>query len=350
MDLKEVESAQTQVAFSNTVNKKKPITPLIKSLFKYDRKGSKTTAVKVAYSKSSGKILPVGDRSSSNTKNSANSMGARGRDVVSIESVHVTAFATLDSEEVQDLPTISDDNSLETFEDQVQADIDQIHDSLSITLEMHALGALKGQVKDKDGSVLVDLFDKFKIEKATAKVDAKKIVNTKKYSVLELQKMKSKSKEKLKGRMVKGFAMLCGPLAFQAFMIGEDVQNAVNTAKLKYLLDGFEDGFNYQNIDFIEYDGGIGEEELIGESEALLVPIVDGMFQVIPTPGVGSDHVNNKPQKTYITTKVLDHNVGVELKGQSNYLVMSDTPDAVVHITIDNIAAALAMIEEAQEG
>lgn len=338
MELDGFEKANTQIALSNVANGRKATTPLLSSIFKYT-KAAKTTTVGLVYDSATGKVLPIGDRATTNEKNNKNTLGKKTRKEIPVNALHITAFGDIDSDEVQDIPEPTNKEKLESFNKYVSGEVDAIEQSLEATREFHALGALMGEVKDIDGTTQYNLHTLMGVTKTPINIDDTKL-DEEDGLRLELHRAKSVAKSKLKGRVIKGFIMLCGEVAYEEFAFAKDTKTDVRNNNLKYVTDGFSDGFNYQSIDFVEYDGSIGETSFIGENEAILLPIVDGLYCITPTPGKGTDAINKKGQKTYITSEKLKHNVGVELKGQSNYVAYVEVPDAVQHITVKITAKA----------
>lgn len=332
MELDEFLTDKTQIALSNVANKRKARTPLMNTIFKYT-KPSKTTAVGLVYDTATGKILPVSARTASNTKTAANTQGKRTRHEKTLNAMHIPTFAVIDADDIKGIPKLTNPESLETFASYVQGEIDGMEQSLEATREFHALGALNGKVMDQSGSEVYDLYNLFGLTKTTTTILDTEL-DVEDGLRLVLHRLKSDSKIKLRGSIIKGFVMLCGTTALEEFAFSLDAKTDMRNNQVKYVMDGFSDGFNYQGVDFVEYTGGIGDTDFIGTNEAKLVPIVDGLCNVTVTPGVGTDFVNKKGQKTFITSEMMDHHVGVELKAQSNYLTYLSVPDAVQHIEI----------------
>lgn len=338
MKLTNFSKKETVIALSNVASRVDARTPLLKTLFK-TKPGIKGTSVTLAKDSRTGKLLPVGDRSNSNAKGAGNTIAGRERTGYPVNAVHVTAFHTIYAEEIQDVPEIENADTLEDFNSYMAEETADMSEILDSTLEYHCFGALIGAVMDADGQTKVyDLHTIMGTTKVEASpTDAELEAEDKMNDLLEAAK--SNAKRKLRGSIIKGYAMFCGPKAYAKYRKNIDVKSGLKNNQVKHVVDGFTDGFNYSSIDFIQYDGGIGGIDFIGEYQSILVPIVDGLFVVQPTSGVGTDMVNKKGMKTYITTKELDHGVGVELKGQKNYVVYCEKPDAVTHINFEEPAA-----------
>lgn len=328
MELSNFVKKTTQIALANIANGRKAHTPLIKSLFKLT-KGVDTDHVELTYDSALGKILPAAERATSNTKTSGNTIGKKTRSGKILKGVHVTGFIDIDADEILGIPELTDNQSLEQFNEYMKDEVEALEESFEATREYHALGALKGKVLDADGTELYDLWDLFKLTKP-APTQLKQSELEEELALDEkLHDLKSRAKKKFKGKVVKGFVMFCGSSAYKGLAFSADVQGSHKNNQLKHVIDGFSDGFNYQNVDFVEYDGGIGETDFIGENEMLFVPIVDGLFKITPTVGVGTKHINKRGQKTVFTSVIQDHDVGVEVKGQSNYVAYVEVPDAI---------------------
>lgn len=333
MLLDQFTKSKTQIALSNVANGRKATTPLLSTIFKYG-KPAKTTAVELVYDSATGKVLPLADRNNSNNKIAGNTQGKKTRHAKTINAMHVTTFAEIDSDEIQDIPEPTSPQTLEQFNKYVQGEVWAMEESLEATREFHAMGSLKGKVKDTDGTVVYDLHQTLGLSAPTVtNITPTKIDEADGFRIF-IHDAKARAKAKLKGKVIKGFVALCGANAYKECAFSSDAKEDMATMKLKYVTEGFSDGFNIYNVDFVEYDGGIGEDTFINPDEILLLPIVDGLYKVVPTPGKGTNLVNKKGQKTYITTKELDHNLGAELKGQSNYVVYVEVPDAIQQLTV----------------
>lgn len=345
MELVNFSKKKVQIALSNIANGRKAYTPLIRSLFKLT-KGVDTTSVELTYDSALGKILPAAERASTNTKTSGNTIGKSSRNAKILKGVHITGFVDIDADEILEVPELTNDKSLVQFNEYMNDEIVALEESFEATREFHALGALKGKVLDSDGTELYDLWKLFDLTKPKPTSVNQANLEQALYLDETLHDLKSKAKKKFKGKIVKGFMMLCGSEAYKAYTFSADVQDSHKNNKLKHVIDGFSDGFNYQNVDFVEYEGGIGETEFIGENDSLFIPIIGGLFKITPTVGVGTQHVNKRGQKTVFTTKILDHDVGVEIKGQSNYVIYVEVPDAISELVYVPTPAVASIIEE----
>ncbi|AUR88210.1 major capsid protein [Vibrio phage 1.111.B._10N.286.45.E6] len=337
MKLTNFKKKEVVIALSNVASRVDSRTPLLKTLFK-TKPGIKGTSVTLTKDSRTGKLLAIGDRANSNNKNAGNTMSGRDRTGYPVNAVHVTAFHTIYAEDIQDVPELENNDALEEFNSYMAEETADMSEVLDSTLEYHCFGALVGAVMDANGTD--EVYNLHTIMKTTkveiSPTDAELETEDRMNDLLEAAK--SNAKKKLRGSIIKGYAMFCGPKAYAKYRKNIDVKSGLKNNQVKYVVDGFTDGFNYSSIDFIQYDGGIGEVEFIGDYESILVPIVDGLFVVQPTSGVGTDMVNKKGMKTYITTKELDHGIGVELKGQKNYVVYCEKPDSVTHINFEQPA------------
>jgi len=337
MKLSNFKKKEVVIALSNVASRVDSRTPLLKTLFK-TKPGIKGTSVTLAKDSRTGKLLAISDRANSNNKNAGNTMSGRDRSGYPVNAVHVTAFHTIYAEDIQDVPELDNAEALEEFNSYMAEETEDMSEVLDSTLEYHCFGALVGAVMDANGTDEVyNLHTIMKTTKVEISPTDAELENEDRMNDL-LEAAKSNAKKKLRGSVIKGYAMFCGPKAYAKYRKNIDIKSGLKNNQVKYVVDGFADGFNYSSIDFIQYDGGIGDIEFIGDYESILVPIVDGLFVVQPTSGVGTDMVNKKGMKTYITTKELDHGVGVELKGQKNYVVYCEKPDSVTHINFEQPA------------
>jgi hypothetical protein len=88
----------------------------------------------------------------------------------------------------------------------------------------------------------------------------------------------------------------------------------------------------------------VGELPIKGGNEALMSPTLGiaypagttEMFTCYDAPPHHIDMVNQPGQEIFISEKILDHGMGVEMKSQSNALPIVKRPEALVEITSSN--------------
>jgi hypothetical protein len=83
------------------------------------------------------------------------------RSLLQLQVPHLQVEATILADSVQNVREFGTSNQLTTVESEVNKRLVKCARRLDHTLENHRLGAIRGQIKDADGSVLTDLYSAF---------------------------------------------------------------------------------------------------------------------------------------------------------------------------------------------
>lgn len=83
------------------------------------------------------------------------------RSLIKLSVPHIQIEDTIQADSVQGVREFGTSNQLTTVQSAVDKSLTKMARRLDLTLEYHRLGALKGQIRDADGSVLTDLYQAF---------------------------------------------------------------------------------------------------------------------------------------------------------------------------------------------
>jgi hypothetical protein len=254
---------------------------------------------------------------------------------------HIPYFQTIMADDIQDIVAFGSETELMQLTDYVNEQQQGMKDDIDATQEWHRLGALKGVILDADASTTVyNLYTQFGITQTTADWTS----GTDKPSALCATVTRAIANAMGDAQFGQIYA-LCGDSYFDAMAGDAEVLSAYDRWRageyLRMSQLGPEwysvamNGFEYQGIYFLNYRGQIGDTPFIPALEAYYLPTnTSGMFQEILAPADMMPWTNTLGQRYYSSQELLDHNKGVELHQQSNFLAMNTTPGAVIKSTV----------------
>lgn len=247
----------------------------------------------------------------------------------------------------EDMITVADIQNMRGFggaapkmlEDEVNRRLFQMTLKHQITHEWRRIGALKGQVLDSDGGVMLDLFTEFGVTQKVIAFGGASSINQ--YIV--------DTKRHIEDNLVGDVMMGVGCLASQEFMdmIMEDaeVKAAYNAAaammRLNPNIDDVRPAFSHKGVLFMEYRGQAGERAADGSiTTRRFIPAGDARFFPIGTmqsavsftaPGDFFEAANLPGQLYYAKAASGDKwNRTLELHTQSAFLPLWTRPATLV--------------------
>lgn len=202
---------------------------------------------------------------------------------------------------------------------------------LDYTIEYHRMGALQGKLLDADGSVILDFYDEFGVQKATIGMELNK-ADTKVRS--KTVSIKRAIEDKLGGVPYTGIHVLCSAGFFDALIDHPDVEEAYKRWQDGAALrSDLRKGFVFGDVIFEELPGSTGGKLAIPDNEAIAFPLgVPDMFLTRFAPADYLETVRGVGLPYYSKTAKLRMDKGIELESQSNPLNINTRPDAVVRL------------------
>ncbi|MDQ0314845.1 major capsid protein [Amorphus orientalis] len=231
-----------------------------------------------------------------------------------------------------------------------------IRNKHSITREYVRLGMLKGLIKDGRGRTLYDLFDLFGISKKTVDFT----LGTDTVDIVEkCEEVRDHVMVNLKGETMNGIEAIVSSSFFSKLIKHPKVEkfwiNAQNAALhttigRDYRGNNWGRVFEFGEITFREYkgslpvrspSGAISQEANVAAGKGHAFPTgTQSMFRTFDGPVYHIERANRPidegSEPIFISTKVLDHGEGIELKSQSNMLAVCKQPECQVELTTSN--------------
>lgn len=202
---------------------------------------------------------------------------------------------------------------------------------LDYTIEYHRMGALQGKLLDADGSVILDFYDAFGVQKVTIGMELNK-ADTKVRS--KTVSIKRAIEDKLGDVPYTGVHVLCSAGFFDALIDHPDVEEAYKRWQDGAALrSDLRKGFVFGDVIFEELPGSAGGKLAIPDNEAIAFPLgVPDMFLTRFAPADYLETVRGVGLPYYSKTAKLRMDKGIELESQSNPLNINTRPDAVVRL------------------
>jgi hypothetical protein len=241
-------------------------------------------------------------------------------------------------DEVQGLRAFGSETEMEALSSVMARHLADLRNKHAITLEHLRMGAIKGQILDADGSVLVDLFAEYGITQQTLAFDlANANANIKKkcYDLLRAVE------DNLLGEVSTGVMVLCSPEFFDALTTHPKVEAAyARWQEGQVLIDDMRAGFTFAGITFREYRGQVTAPDgttrrfiAAGEAHAFPLGTMD-TFATYFAPADFNETVNTLGQELYAKQEPREFDRGVNLHSQSNPLPMCHRPGVLVKLTV----------------
>lgn len=217
----------------------------------------------------------------------------------------------------------------------------------AITREYLRVNALKGVVKDGNGTTIVDLYAAFGI----VKVSVDLLLGTAGTNIIDkLEEVHDAVHDGVVGDTVSRVEMLIGSTLFSRFVQHPKVEKYwLNYQAAQGLANMMRDGqgedwgraFEFGNLRLREYKAKVpvkaGSESLVDPVKGHAYPAgTSDTFATYDGPPHHIDRVNAPGEEIFISEKILDHGEGVEFKSQSNALPVCKRPKALVEVFSSN--------------
>ena len=235
-----------------------------------------------------------------------------GRELVDIPTARIALDDTISADEVQDVRQFGSEDMLKPFQAEVDERIVRMSNSIEATLEHMRMGAMKGQVLDADGAVLLNLFTAFGVS-AQTEVDFDLDNATPASGVLRklCAGQERKIRTELGGLPYRNIMGITSPEFFDDLIAHPEVRETVKNfpAALSLRESGVGAGGNSQpvmqlqfgGITWEEYRGSVGGTLYVSASKAHLFPVgVPELFLTAYAPAEYFDTVNRRGLPRYV--------------------------------------------------
>lgn len=252
------------------------------------------------------------------------------RSLIPFNCVHLPQEFTIMADEIQGIRAFGSRTELQGVQDLVNAKQNKARGQLDLTHEYQRIGAIKGQVVDKDGSILVDLFQMFGLKQQKLKMEFGVVdVSVRAGEALDMQE------DVLGNATGTGAIAWCGK-NFWADLISDDsVKEAyLNHEAASALRGDRRQAFEFGGVLWIRYRGKIAGVPFVGDNDAYLVPEgVPGLFKSVFAPANYMETVNTLGLPYYTKLERMKYDKGVTGETQSNPLHICSRPRGNILLT-----------------
>lgn len=255
------------------------------------------------------------------------------RKIHTLQSVHLPQEDVVLPHELQDVRGFGEVTNEQAQAKVINDKLQRLKGRLTITREWHRMGALRGQVLDSDGSVILDLFTEWGVAKATKALGLNVGTTDVRAALMD---PKRKAEAKLGGVAVSGWWAYCSA-SFMDSLTGhakvrEDFLNWQASSDRN--ASDVRKEFVYGGIKFIEYNLTVGSNAFIPDDKAILFPVSRGIYRQVNTPANYNETVNTMGLPFYAKMEERRMGKGWDLEAQSNPVTFAEYPEAITELSI----------------
>lgn len=297
-----------------------------------------TTTVAVTYNQGTLNLLPTRERGGPPSLGTPEKRHAR-----TFSAFHIPHEDFVLADDVQNIiARLADPNAvLEQVEAVVNRKLMVMRRKHAITLEHMRTGALRGIVRDYDGSALLNLYDEFGITQHSIDYD---FGTTGSDPRAKSRSLTGYIEDNLTGETMTGVHVLASPEFFELLITNPLVEETFRyyDGAVNPLRQDVRRRFPFHGVTYEEYrgaasyldeDGSYVSMKFIPAGEAIAFPLgTTDMFSTYFAPADFIDTVNTMGEEIYSRSEVMKFNRGVELHTQSNPLPINKRPGLVVRL------------------
>jgi len=325
------DDAFSLVSLTDAINKVPFVPGQVLSLGLFEEQGVSTTSIMVEEVDGALYLVENKPRGAAGQRNITNKRKAR-----SLQITHLPVSDTIMADHIQDVRDFGSSNALAGVQTVIDARMATMSNSLDATIEHLALGAIKGQILDSDGStVIYNLFTEFDVTQPDV-VDfdldngspASGAMRKKCTDVLRTMSTN------LGAATIRSAHAFCGATFFDDLIAHSEVRETYlahqGAAQLRE--NYYAERFYFGGIVWEEYRGSVGGVDFINADECHLFPVgVPGLFKMYYAPANYMETVNTIGVPKYLRSALDDRfQQWVELQAQSNPLPICSRPKALI--------------------
>lgn len=265
-----------------------------------------------------------------------NALPPRKRKVRTLPTFHKQINEELWADSLQNVREFGTVNAARTVAAAVAEKLEDAVDSLGVTLEFMRVGAVKGQVLDADGSIIMDLFEEFGQKQRVQKWDTKAMAEDDGYIHRQCSELIRSTRKALGADPIQSIQILCGNEIFDKIETSKELREAFRRRDNgDFLISNYAyQSFEYGGVRFVNYQGYVGDKYFIDPDEAYLLPMgVKRLFQQIFAPADYDETVNTPGLKFYARQERMKMGKGVDIECQTNPLIICNRPGALCKLT-----------------
>ncbi|WP_429141127.1 major capsid protein [Aeromonas veronii] len=280
----------------------------------FEERGIKSTTAEIEYQEGHVILVPSGERGKTGP-----SVGRKKRKAFPVKAVHLALNDAILADDLIGVRAFGTENDAVSFDGAV-ADIHELHKgSIEATIEYHRWGALRGQILDEDGEIILDLFNLFGIKEAD-QIDELDFAETEETLDVQILGCKEKSEKYQKGVKARRYHNMCSPELFKKLLANDSFRKAFERYNNGQVFrEDVRTGVEWMGCTWESVSDAVGETRFVPEGEALMIPIGNrGLCQTNFAPGDYIECVGTIGLPYYSCGSLLDKNKGIDIESQSN--------------------------------
>lgn len=250
---------------------------------------------------------------------------------ITFKSMHLPVDEYVLADDVQNLRAFGSDNNTVAVADLVNEKLQAMKGNIEFTTEEKMLGTLLGKHINNDGSVIIDIYQAFGLQRNEYQLDFSANANLNQ----QFDDIIRSQRKELGGEMYKGNIMLCGADFFDEIVYHKslkDVYLRYQEAKA-YRDESTAFDFEHKGIKLKVYDHQFENGTKIEDDEGVWLPNgTRQSFRIFYSPADMNGAVNTLAKKFYASREKLAHDKGWNLHAQSNILPMLLRPKLVATV------------------
>jgi hypothetical protein len=288
------------------------------------------TSLTVVVEEQQGKlaIVPTAARNSS-----PNVFSGPRRKTRAFQLVHLPLAANVQADDVQGVRAFGSETELQTVAGLVNDKLAMMRQWFETTHEYYRIGAIQGVMLDADGStVIYNWYNEFGLSEPSVSIDwtqansVKRAAGTVRRAIEDALGMDTYT----------GIVAMCGKTAYSNLIVKDEVKTSFNTygssSMGQFLREDQSRGrFTFAGIDWEEYRGAIGATPFIGDTVIRFFPVgAANVFLEVYGPATFAETVNTRGIPVYAKQERQRFDVGIDIFGQSNPLVLCTRPAVLI--------------------
>ena len=265
----------------------------------FQSRGIRTTSVDIERKGSTLQLVQTSPRGGPAVQNQKNL-----RNVLKLDTFRIAVEDTITADEIQNIRSFGSESDLQTLVEEVNERVADMSNSLAVTEEFQRIGAVKGQVLDADGSVLVDLFSEFGVT-AQAEVGLNIAATP-----------EGQLRAKINQNIIRPIEDELGGISYESIHVmcsSQFFDDLVEHLEVREALKGFPAGaerllgrtarrsIDFAGVTWEEYRGQVGSTKYVADDKAHAFPVgVPDLFLTRYAPAEYWDSVNTVGLPRYV--------------------------------------------------
>ena len=273
-----------------------------------------------------------------------------GRKLRSFPISHLPQEGKVYADDVQNIREFGEESVVEQISAKVNDLLTILRQNIEFTHEWQRINAVKGLLKDADGTTIYNWYTEFGISQNTVTIDLTKKQGIKNAAM----SVKRKIEDNLGMETYNGIYAMCGKNAYQYMVTSDEMAVAYDRwMSGQFLRDNqARSSFEYAGVTWEEYRGNVGATPFVGTESVHFFPLgTNNVFLEHYGPANYTETVNTRGKPVYAKQERMKFDKGIDIEAQSNPLIMCCRPSVLVECTTitkqaDQVVPSMLEVED----